>query len=85
MSFPSRSTVIRSASLWISSKPVGDIDDPPVLALQLPHQGEKGFDVVGVQGAGRLVHDEDARIQPDGLGDLDELLHGNGEVLDERG
>ena len=64
-------------------QPVGDVHDSPVLALQLSHQGEEGFHVVGVQGAGRLVHDENARVQPDGLGDLDELLHGDGKILDE--
>jgi len=49
-SFPSRRTVILSASLDLL-QPMSDVDDPPVLALQLLHQGKESFHIVGIQRA----------------------------------
>ena len=52
---------------------VADEDDGDTLVAQAAQQREQRVGLVRGQGRGRLVHQEDARAQGQGLGDLDQL------------
>ena len=56
-------------------------DRDPALA-KLADDSEEALDLAGGEGGGRLVHDEDAGVEGERFGDLDELLIGNGEATD---
>ena len=58
---------------------VGDEQDGPALVAEAPRDREQPLDLDAGQRRGRLVHDENPRIQGDGLRDLDDLLVGDGQ------
>ena len=59
---------------------VRDEDQGPTLVAQAAGHGEEPLDLVAAQGGGRLVHDQQAGVEGDGLGDLDDLLVGDAEA-----
>ena len=63
---------------------MGDVDDRGPAPGGRAHQFEHGRHAVRAQRGGRLVEDEDARIGGDGLGQLQELALGHGQVLQAR-
>ena len=77
---PSLSTVTRSATAWISRHPVGDVDDRDALGAQSLHEIQQPRRVDAIERGGRLVHDENTRVDRKGLGDLDDLLLGDREI-----
>src|SRR6267378_1721214 len=62
--------------------PVRDVDDPAAAGLELSHEREQLVDLRPAERAGGLVHDEDARVEGERLGDLDAILDGQRIVLD---
>ena len=58
---------------------VGDEEDRHALLAQGVHDAEELLHLVRREGGGRLVHDQDAHVEGDGLGDLDGLLLGEGQ------
>jgi hypothetical protein len=65
-------------------QPVRDIDDGDTLRLQFRDDLEEDFDFGRRQRRGRLVHDQDTGIERHRLGDLDQLLLADRQVLDHR-
>jgi hypothetical protein len=65
------------------SQAVRDVNDADPLGLEARDDLEEAPDLSLAQRGGRLVHDEDPRVRADGLGDLDQLLLGHAERLDE--
>jgi hypothetical protein len=64
---------------------VADVDDADALGLQVvQHLEERGRFVVGERGRG-LVEDEHLAVERERLGDLDELLRGDAQVLHQAG
>ena len=61
---------------------VGDEDDGDAVGAQPTHHLEELLHLVGVEARGGLVEDEHARLDVDGAGDRDELLHGDGVVAE---
>ena len=59
-----------------------DIDDGDTLRLQFADHLEQNIDFGSRQCRGRLVENEDAGIERDRLGDFDQLLLANRQVLD---
>ena len=53
---------------------VGDVDDADAFGGELADDAEQALALGGREGGGGLVHDEDAGVERQGLGDLDELL-----------
>ena len=74
------------------SDPVGDLlhlgqfvrdeDDGDAAGLQTPDESEEDVGLAVRQHVSRLVHDQDARVAPHGLGDLDHLPVADGEAAD---
>ena len=62
---------------------VRDIDDADAAALQLADDLEQLRDLGAVERGRRLVHDQHARVEGQGLGDLHHLLLGDGETADD--
>ena len=56
---------------------VGDVDDADALGLERAHDLEQLLQILLAQHGRWLVHDEDARLAVQGLGDLDQLLFGH--------
>ena len=61
-----------------------NIDDGDALGLEIRDDAEQDIDLGRAQGRSRLVHDENARVARDGLGDLDQLLLADHQVFDFR-
>ena len=59
---------------------MADIDDRDAARRELPDQGEQAIHVLALQAAGRLVHQEDARVGGEGAADLHHLLRREGQV-----
>ncbi len=59
---------------------VGDEDQGATLVAQAAGDREQPLDLDAAQGCGRLVHDQQGRVERDGLRDLDDLLVGDGEA-----
>jgi len=59
---------------------VSDEENRDALLAEGANEGEELGDLVLGKGGGGLVHDEDADLEGDGLGDLDGLLRGEGEA-----
>ena len=76
---PSRRIVTRSAISNTSSMrwEMKRIATP--CCAQVVHDAEELADLVRREGRGRLVHDQHAHVERDGLGDLDGLLLGEGQ------
>ena len=53
-------------------------------ALSLLHQIEQARSVDAVESRGRLVHDQNAGVDRERLGDLDDLLVGDGKIAGQR-
>ena len=64
---------------------VRDVDDGDAVGLQPRDQREQQLGLAVGQRRGRLVHHQDARVLADGLGDLDHLLLGDAERVDDDG
>ena len=58
-----------------------DEHEATALVAQAARDGEEAVDLDAGEGGGRLVHDEHSRVEGDCLGDLDDLLVGDGEAL----
>ena len=58
---------------------VGDEHERPALVAQAAGHREEPVDLDPAERRGRLVHDQQARVERDGLGDLDDLLVGDRE------
>ena len=58
---------------------VRDVDDGHALGLELGDQGEQALGLCRRQGGRRFIHDQQAGVARDGLGDLDELLLGDNQ------
>ena len=63
-------------------QPMGDVDDADAPVAQAVDHLEELVDLRLGQGAGWLVHDEHLGILGQGLGDLDHLLLGDGELVE---
>ena len=63
-------------------EPVRDIDDRHALRLQIRDHAKQDLDFGRAQRGGRLVHDQDADVLRHGLGNLDELLLADHQILD---
>ncbi len=59
---------------------VRDEDEGSALVAQAAGHGEEALDLDPAEGGGRLVHDEEPRLEGDRLGDLDDLLVGDGQA-----
>ena len=65
-------------------EPVAHEQDRDPARAQVPDDREQPLDLVGRQRRGRLVEDQDARLDRQRLGDLDELLVGHRQAADGR-
>ena len=61
---------------------VGDVDDADALGGELADDAEEALAFGRGEGGGGLVHDEDAGVEREGLGDLDELLLAHAQAGD---
>ena len=61
---------------------VRDVDDGDAPRLQVADDLEEHLDLGGGEGRGGLVHDEDAAVDRQRAGDLDDLLLAEAELLD---
>ena len=61
---------------------VGDIDDRHALGGQVADDLEQNLHLCRRQGAGRLVHDQDAAVHRQGAGDFHDLLLAKAQLLD---
>ena len=59
---------------------VRDEDQRATLVAQAAGDGEEPLDLDAAERRGRLVHDQQAGVERDGLGDLDDLLVGDGQA-----
>src|SRR5262249_45092439 len=59
---------------------VRDEEDGHALLTQVGDDAKEAVHLVRREGGGRLIHDEDAYVEGDGLGDLDRLLLGEGQT-----
>ena len=76
---PSRITVTRWQVLKTSARRWEMNSTAPPLGAQCRDHLEEPLDLGVGQGGGGLVHDDDPRVEGQGLGDLDDLLVGHGE------
>ena len=60
-----------------------DVDDAGATRAQRPDDGVQPIHVVTRQHRRRLVHDQNARVDRQCLGNLDDLLLADGQILDE--
>jgi hypothetical protein len=60
-----------------------DVDDRQTALLQPMDDAKERRDLGVGQGGGRLIHDDQPRIERERLGDLDHLLFGDGEGADD--
>ena len=65
-------------------EPVRDVDDAHAVGRELPDDAEEPRALRRRQRRGRLVHDQDARVERQRLGDLDELLLADAQARDPR-
>ncbi len=63
---------------------VRNVDDADALRFQLGDDAEQHLDLGSRQGAGRFVQDQDAGVLRQGLGDFDDLLLADPEVIKRR-
>ena len=63
---------------------MGDVEDRRALAPERPDQFEQLSGIALVERRGRLVHDDDLRIERQRLGDLDQLLLGDRQRFHQR-
>ena len=71
---PSRITVIAVADLVEFVEPMGDENDRHPLGAQAPHDVEQNRDLAFVERGGRLVHDDEPRLERNRARDRDHLL-----------
>ena len=64
-------------------QPVRDVDDRHAARLEVGDHLEQDLDLGRRKRRGRLVHDQDAGVERHRLGDLDELLLADAQVLDQ--
>ncbi len=64
------------------TQPMRDVDHGHVVLAQAPDHAEQVFHLAIAQRRGRLVHDEDTRVQAQRLGDLDELALADPQAFD---
>ena len=83
MRWPSRKTVTRSQLLEDLHHAVRDVDDRDAARGELAHDPEQHLRLALGQRGGRLVEDQDAAIERQRLGDLDQLLAGDRERPDQ--
>ena len=79
---PSRRTVTRSAMRKISDNRCETYSTATSRSRRLADDGEQALHLGPVEGRRRLVHDHDAEVLRQGLGDLHQLLVGHAQVLD---
>ena len=60
---------------------VRDEQDAGALVAEAAGDGEQPLHLDSAERGGRLVHDEHLGVERDGLGDLDDLLVGDGQAL----
>ena len=65
-------------------EPMADEQHRDAASSQVPDDREQALDLVRRERRGRLVEDEDASLERQRLGDLDELLVGHGQAADGR-
>ena len=78
---PSRITVIQSARAKTSSKRWEMNNTAAPWACRVRGDGEKPVNFDAAESRRRFVHDQDARVERNGLGDFHHLLVGNRETL----
>src|SRR5450830_591890 len=61
---------------------VRDVDDADTLRLQIADDAKQFVDLCVIERGGRLVHDQDARVERQRLGDFHHLLLGDGQLAD---
>lgn len=76
---PSRRVVTHAADLEDLLQAVRDEQHRRALLAQGTHDTEEAGHLAAGQGGGRLVHDQDAGVEGERLGDLDDLLVGDGQ------
>lgn len=59
---------------------MGDEEDGGALLAQGAHHGEEAGHFAAGERGGRLVHDQDPGVEGEGLGDLHDLLVGDGQA-----
>ncbi len=64
---------------------MGDEKNRHALLAQGVHDAEEPLYLMGREGCRRLVHDQHAHVEGDGLGDLDGLLFGEGQAAGRLG
>ena len=62
-------------------EPVADINDPDTLRFQFVDHPEQSLGFAGGEGGAGFIHHDDACILRECLGDLDDLLLGDGEAV----
>ena len=65
-------------------EPMADEQHRDAASPQVPDDREQALDLVRRERRGRLVEDQDARLERQRLGDLDELLVGHRQAADRR-
>ena len=81
---PSRKTVAPVAQLEDLVEPVAHEQDRDAASAQASDDREQPLDLVRGERRGRLVEDQDARLDRQRLGDLDQLLVGHRQAADRR-
>ncbi len=81
---PSRKHRRPVAELEDLVQPVADEEDRDAAVAQAADDREQALDLVGRERRRRLVEDQDARVDRERLGDLDELLVGHRQAADRR-
>src|SRR5690242_2044940 len=62
-----------------------DVDDAHTVIAQLADEREQAIGLLHRQARGRLVHDDEPRIERERLRDFDELLLRDGKAIEWRG
>ena len=62
-------------------EPVADVNDPDTLRFQFVDHPEQSLGFAGGEGGAGFIHHDDAGILRECLGDLDDLLLGDGEAV----
>ena len=82
---PSRKIETRSQLLENLDQAVGDVDDRDAAGGELAHDAEQHARLAIGERRRRLVEDQDAAVEGQRLGDLDQLLLGDRKRPDEDG
>jgi hypothetical protein len=72
--------VVSNAEKFVES--VRDVDDRRPFRFDLSDLGEENFDLLGRDGGGRLIHDDDIGLLGDRLHDLEHLDVGDRQILE---